>query len=110
MKGGEKMKKTLLTGLMLLVTCAFITGSVWAETVKGTVGKVDATANSISVAKTDPATGVAETVVIAVKDSTGYTGVAALTEVKEGNTVTIEAEKDEAGIGWVAKSVEIVRQ
>ena len=104
------MKKALLAGLSLAVACFFVSGSAWAETVKGKVGKVDAAGKNISVSKTNADTGAAETVVIAVQDNTGYKGVTALTEVKEGNSVTIEAEKDEAGNGWVAKTVEIVQE
>lgn len=103
------MKKTMLTGLSLFVVSLFVGASVWAETVKGTVNKVDTAANTVEISKTDEATGAVEAVVIAVDPNTGYVGCAKLEEIKEGNNVTIEAELDEAGVGWTAKSVEVIQ-
>lgn len=103
------MKKTMLAGLALFAVSLFVGASVWAETVKGTVNKVDTAANTVEISKTDEATGAVEAVVIAVNPNTGYAGVAKLEEIKAGNTVTIVAEKDEAGAGWAAKSVEVIQ-
>ncbi len=103
------MKKSMFVVLGLFVACVFAAGSVSAETVKGTVGKVDAAAKKVAVSKTND-DGAVEVVEIAVNEATGYVGVAALEEVKEGNQVTIEAEKEEAGPGWVAKSVAVVTE
>ncbi len=103
------MKKAIMLSFVLAIACVFA-GAAMAETVKGSVSKVDKAGKKIEVSKTNATTGAAEVVLIDVNDATGYTGVTTIDEVKEGNKVTIEAVTDATGKGWTAKSVAVEKE
>lgn len=93
----------LLVALMLVAS-----GVAFAEMVEGEVTAVDLAGNSLTIAKTDAATGATENVAISVSDATTYSGeVTALAEVIEGDKVKVEADKDATSGKLTAKSVDV---
>ncbi len=101
------MKKML--GI-LMVACVVLSGAAFADSISGKVGSVDATTNTIEVAKTDAVSGAVENVKVTVDAATVYTGVASLADLQAGKEVKIEASKDEASGSLKASSVEVVEE
>lgn len=101
------MKKVLVVAF-LVAAMALCQVAAFADWVSGKVVSVDATANSITVSKTDAATGASSEAVIGVSPSTTYAGVTSLSELTAGDEVKIEAAEDPTTKGWMATSVEKV--
>ena len=99
--------KNLLVIAILVVALAFCQAA-YAEAVGGKVVSVDPVASSITISKTDAATGASSDAVVSVSASTTYSGVTGLGELMAGDDVMIEASQDPATQGWTATSVEKV--
>ena len=99
------MKKMNLLALVMLVAFVAFQATASAEMISGKVASVDSAANSLSIYTTNAETKAEEKVTIAVKTDTTYSGVAALAELKEGQQVSVNADKDASGT-WSASSVE----
>ena len=99
------MKRTLTLISILLVAFVVFQGTADAKVVLGKVDSIDATAKTLSVSTTDPATGAEEKVSISVPSTATFSGVTSLDELKAGDAVEVEAEQDVTTSGWNATSV-----
>ena len=93
-----QMKKAL-TIFSAAFCCALIfQGTASAEWIKGKVQAVDTKTNSLTVNRTNTASGAEEKAMISVKPETAYTGgVKGLAEIAAGDEVSVIAQKDADG-------------
>lgn len=99
------MKKMQLVTAVLLATLVLYQGAAYAKTVSGKVVSTDALANTLTLSQKNAVTGVDEEVVISVKDTTTYSGVSALADLKAGDEVSVEADEDATTKNWAASSI-----
>ena len=99
------MKKMQLVMAVLLATFVLYQGAAYAKMVSGKVVSTDVVANTLSLSQMNLVTGIDENVVISVKDTTTYSGVSALADLKAGDEVSVEADEDLTTKSWVASSV-----
>ena len=99
------MKKEFFAVMAFLMA---FQAAAFAELISGKVASVDpaTSTSSISISTTNAETQAEEKVTVSVKQDTTFSGVQALSELKEGQQVSIEAAKDEASGNWSAKSIE----
>ena len=96
--------KTKLLVLLFLMFFAFQTG-VFAKTVNGKVVTVDLIENSLEVLWPDDSTGVEEKTSIKVNPHTAFLGIHSLTDLKSGDSISIEVQFDVVSEHWIASSV-----
>lgn len=78
-----------------------------AEWFDGEVQKIDAKAGTIVLSEIDPITDAEEKKEVLIDESTVFSGVTSLKDIRENDNVTIEAQYDEAADVWKALSVEV---
>lgn len=101
------MKKVSL-GLLALAAIVLAFGGVaMAETVSGKILSVDAAGNQFSVSSESELAAGGKADLLAGED-TVYTGVASLADLKEGQEVSVEIEKDSVAGVLHALSVSLV--
>lgn len=98
-----KMSKVLS---VLLLVAVFGVQAAYADTLSGKIAGVNVAESSISVSSHNEETHTDETLSVAVSPETVFTGVVTLADLKEGQEVSIEADKNEAG-AYAAKSIEV---
>ena len=91
---------------MLVAAFLVFSGTAFAKTVSGKYAGTQNEGKSIWVSTQDEATGAESKAEIWVSADTKWEGVNALSEVKDGQNVTVEADQDEAG-NWKASSVKV---
>ena len=101
------MKKILMLSVILLAAAVVFQGTAFAGLVHGTVASIDSAAKSVSVNRTNPATGATEKVDIAIGAETTFSGVASMDELKAGDDIWVDAQQDAATGGWKAASVKV---
>jgi hypothetical protein len=78
-----------------------------AEWFDGEVQKVDLKARTVTISEIDPITDTEEKKEILVEETTVFSGVKSLGDVRKDDNVTIEAQYDEPTDAWKALSVEV---
>jgi len=89
--------------LFLLFACRM----AMAEWFDGEVQKVDLKARTVTISEIDPITDTEEKKEILVEETTVFSGVKSLGDVRKDDNVTIEAQYDEPTDAWKALSVEV---
>jgi len=89
--------------LFLLFACRM----AMAEWFDGEVQKIDEKTKTITLSDIDPITDVEEKKEILVEDTTVFSGVKSLKDIRKDDNVTIEAQYDEPTDAWKAISVEV---
>ena len=98
-----------MTALFILGWCvllAFVC-TAHAEWFDGEVQKIDAKAKTITISEIDPITDTQETKEVLIDQTTVFSGVTSLKDIRENDNVTIEAQYDESADAWKALSVEV---
>lgn len=95
--------KTGFIILFLLFACRM----AMAEWFDGEVQKIDAKAKTITISEIDPITDTDEKKEILVQDTTVFSGVKTLKDIRVDDNVTVEAQYDEPTDVWKAISVEV---
>jgi hypothetical protein len=78
-----------------------------AEWFDGEVQKVDTQAKTLTISEIDPITDAEDKQEILVDDTTVFSGVKSLKDIRVNDNVTIEAQYDEPADVWKALSVEV---
>ena len=81
-------------------------GIAMADMIQGKVVEVNASSNSLTISRSNPATGSEEKLSIAVEAETALAGIKSISELKAGDEVKVMAEKDAASGSWEAESIE----
>lgn len=100
------MKRVSMWAAMLMAVLVLGQGAAMADTIQGKVVEVNASANSITISRSNPATGSEEQINIATKAETAWAGIKSLSELKAGDEVTVEAMQDATSGSWEAESIE----
>ena len=103
------MKRMNLVISILLATFVLYQGAAYAKLVGGKVVSTDATAKSLTISRINLATGAEENVVVGVTDTTTYSGVASLADLKAGEEVWVDATEDATTKAWTASSVQVLK-
>lgn len=97
-------KKTWLTAVLAL-GITFLPGRVFAEMIQGIVDSVDKAGSSLTLLRTDPATGAQEKRIVSIAKDAKFKGMKSLDELRPGNSVKVEATATAEGL-LEAKSIE----
>ena len=84
-----------------------VASSCFAEWFDGEVQKVDLKARTITISEIDPITDTEEKKEILAEETTLFSGVKSIREVRKDDNVTIEAQYDDTTDAWKAISVEV---
>ena len=95
--------KTVKVLSVLLLLAVFGVSLAYADTLSGKIVSTDLTANSISLNVMNSETHAEEKLSVNVNAETTYTGVASLSDLKEGQEISIEAAKDANGVYGATK-------
>ena len=101
------MKKVQIMALLMGIAVFAFQAGAYAEIVSGKVASVDAATGSLSITTKNAETQADEKVIVSIKQETAFSGVQALTDLKEGQEVSANVSKDEASGNWNAQSVEV---
>lgn len=101
-KGVIPVKKIFIAVFAALLA---LQGAAYAENITGKVVSVNAGEKSIAIERAGADAAQPETLNISVAPETKFVGVASLEELKGGEAVSIEAEKDAASGRYSATSV-----
>ena len=99
-----KTSKILAAFLALMLPFSFMLHAEWFD---GEVQKIDAKARTITISEIDPITDTEEKKEVLVGDTTLFSGVKSLKDIRVDDNVTIEAQYDEPTDAWKAISVEV---
>ena len=99
------MKNMKLAIAILIATFVVFQGAGYADLVKGNVVSTDIAAKSLTISRLNATTGAQEQVAVSVTDTTAFSGVASLAELKAGDEVWVDATEDPATKNWAAASV-----
>lgn len=91
-------------GLILIIAC-FFPGTARSEMIEGQVTALDPFQKSIGVVRTNPDTNAEEILNVSVSDGTKYGGMGSLSELKFGDDVLIEGQRNNFTQAWEAHSV-----
>ena len=80
--------------------------NVFADALEGRIVLVNASAQSVSIQRSNPVTGLAETLSVSAPKAKFKGKVKTLADLRPGDQVKVDARKDEASGNWEAKSIE----
>jgi len=100
------MKISKIPAFLMILMLPFSV-ALRAEWFDGEVQKIDEKGKTITLSDIDPITDVEEKKEILVEDSTVFSGVKSLKDIRKDDNVTIEARYDEPTDAWKAISVEV---
>ena len=90
--------------VLLALPLSLIARAEWFD---GEVQKIDAKAKTITISEIDPITDTEEKKEVLIDETTVFSGVTSLKDIRENDNVTIEAQYDEPTDAWKAVSVEV---
>ena len=97
------MKTKSISFLMGIALAFLALGVAYAETLEGTVAKIDLGQNTFEIEKAD-----GTKMNVWVTEKTAYSGeITALEEMIEGDPVKLEGSQDRSSGNWVARSVDV---
>ncbi|MBI1977851.1 MAG: hypothetical protein HYS55_03770 [Candidatus Omnitrophica bacterium] len=100
------MRNSKLMIIMLVLGLTLFQATAMAEMIQGKIANLDLQANILTISRLSPATGVMEDLKISLTPAVELSGLNSLGELKPGDEVKVEVEKDEAG-AFQAKAIEI---
>ncbi len=89
------MKKYQILSIVMAGAFLVFQGQASAELISGKVDSVTEAKDSLKVTTENPVTQTEEAVKVGLDQATEFTGVAAAEELKAGDGVVVDAEKDE---------------
>lgn len=99
------MKRTITMMILMLVVGFTTVVSAYAETVQGQLKEIGPQSDYVKVGRTDPQSGKAEEIQIAIDNSTQLSGANSLGELKVGQAVTVDADHNFMTRQWKAKMI-----
>jgi len=96
--------KILSVFFVLMLPFSVVLHAEWFD---GEVQKVDTKAKTIILNEIDPITDIEEKQEVLTDETTVFSGVTSLKDIRENDNVTIEAQYDEPTDVWKALSVEV---
>ena len=99
-----KISKIFAALLVLVFLCPLALHAEWFD---GEVQKIDLKAKTITISEIDPITDTEEKKEILVDQTTVFSGVTSLKDIRENDNVTVEAQYDEPTDVWKSLSIEV---
>ena len=99
-----KIFRMLAVLFILMIPFSFVLHAEWFD---GEVQKIDLKDKTLTISQIDPITEAEQKEQILVSESTVFSGVKSLKDIRVNDNVTIEAKYDEPTDAWKALSIEV---